>query len=60
MRKKHAIVNVDKEVLDEFRKAVVQKYGRLWGCLGPEVEKALKLRLEQLRAENAQKEVKEK
>ncbi|MEM1757211.1 MAG: hypothetical protein QW770_04190 [Candidatus Bathyarchaeia archaeon] len=46
-----ASFNVEKDVLDEFRKAVAQKYGRLWGVLCLEFEKALKLRLEQLRAE---------
>ncbi|MEM3798371.1 MAG: hypothetical protein QXY74_08085 [Candidatus Bathyarchaeia archaeon] len=46
-----ASFNVRKDVLDEFRKAVVQRYGRLWGVLCLEFEKALKLRLEQLRAE---------
>ncbi|MEM2609927.1 MAG: hypothetical protein QXQ47_06815 [Candidatus Bathyarchaeia archaeon] len=46
-----ASFNVEKDVLDEFRKAVAQKYGRLWGVLCLEFEKALKLRLEQLQAE---------
>jgi len=46
-----ASFNVEKDVLDEFRKAVAQKYGRLWGVLCLEFEKALKLLLEQLRAE---------
>ncbi|MEM3579596.1 MAG: hypothetical protein QXL54_05185 [Candidatus Bathyarchaeia archaeon] len=46
-----ASFNVEKGILDDFRKAVAQKYGRLWGVLCLEFEKALKLRLEQLRAE---------
>ena len=40
-----------KEVLDEFRKAVAQKYGRLWGVLCVEFEKALEARLEALQKE---------
>jgi len=46
-----ASFNVDKQVLDDFRKAVAQKYGRLWGVLCLEFEAALKLRLSQLQEE---------
>ena len=41
-----------KEVLDEFRKAVAEKYGKLWGVLHLEFEKALEARLSALRKEN--------
>jgi hypothetical protein len=43
--------NIEKELLDEFRKAVVQKYGHLWGVLHIEFEKALKNRLRELKME---------
>jgi hypothetical protein len=46
-----ASFNIEKEVLDEFRKAVVQKYGHLWGVLHIEFEKALKNRLRELKME---------
>jgi len=47
-----ASFNVKKEVLDEFRKAVAEKYGKLWGVLHLEFEKALEARLSALRKEN--------
>jgi hypothetical protein len=43
-----ASFNCNKEILDNFRKAVAQKYGRLWGVLHIEFEKALKERLERI------------
>jgi hypothetical protein len=43
--------NIEKEILDEFRKAVVQKYGHLWGVLHIEFERALKNRLRELKTE---------
>jgi len=46
-----ASFNVRKEVLDEFRRTVAAKYGKLWGVLCLEFERALKLRLEQLKHE---------
>jgi hypothetical protein len=46
-----ASFNVQKDVLDDFRKAVVEKYGRLWGVLYIEFEKALQLRLTELKKE---------
>ena len=46
-----ASFNVQKDVLDDFRKAVVAKYGRLWGVLYVEFEKALQLRLAELKKE---------
>jgi len=46
-----ASFNCKKEVLDEFRKAVAQKYGRLWGVLCVEFEKALQARLIELKKE---------
>jgi hypothetical protein len=46
-----ASFNVKKEVLDEFRKVVAEKYGKLWGVLCLEFEKALEARLEALRKE---------
>jgi len=46
-----ASFNVKRALLDEFRKVVAQKYGRLWGVLYIEFEKALQLRLEQLKHE---------
>jgi hypothetical protein len=46
-----ASFQVRKEVLDEFRKVVAKKYGKLWGCLCLEFEKALTERLSQLEKE---------
>ncbi|MEM1996479.1 MAG: hypothetical protein QXZ27_00325 [Candidatus Bathyarchaeia archaeon] len=46
-----ASFGVEKEILDEFRKVVVQKYGHLWGVLHIEFEKALKNRLKELKEE---------
>lgn len=43
----------DKEVLDEFRRLVAQKYGRLWGVLYKEFEEALRERKEKLEREMA-------
>lgn len=39
------------ETLNEFRRLVAQKYGRLYGVLQKEFTIALKIRIEQLRAE---------
>jgi len=47
-----ASFNCRKEILDAFRKAVVEKYGRLWGYLNKEFEKALENRLNELKKEN--------
>jgi hypothetical protein len=44
----------DKEVLDDFRRLVAQKYGRLWGVLHKEFEAALKERKAKLEKELAQ------
>jgi hypothetical protein len=46
-----ASFNVKKEVLDEFRRVVAEKYGKLWGVLCLEFEKALEARLEALHKE---------
>jgi hypothetical protein len=50
-----ASFNVQKDVLDDFRKAVVEKYGCLWGVLYVEFEKALQLRLAELKKEEQEK-----
>ncbi|MGP3705270.1 MAG: hypothetical protein ACKD6O_08295 [Candidatus Bathyarchaeota archaeon] len=44
-----------KEVVEAFRKAVVQKYGKLHGVLNREFAKALQMRLEQLKNEEGAK-----
>jgi len=46
-----ASFNCRKEILDAFRIAVVEKYGRLWGYLNQEFEKALENRLNELKKE---------
>jgi len=46
-----ASFQVKKEVLDEFRRIVAKKYGKLWGVLCLEFEKALTERLSQLEKE---------
>lgn len=46
-----ASFNCRKEVLDEFRKVVAQKYGRLWGVLCKEFENALLKRLNEIKQE---------
>lgn len=43
----------DKNVLDDFRRLVVQKYGRLWGFLTKEFQEALKDRSKKLKKELA-------
>ena len=48
-----ASFNVKKEVLDEFRRVVAKKYGKLWGVLCLEFEKALMERLTQLEKETS-------
>jgi len=46
-----ASFNVERKVLDEFRKLVVQKYGQLWGCLHLEFKQALVERAQILKNE---------
>jgi hypothetical protein len=36
------VVNVNKQLLDEFRRFAVNKHGKIYGVLKPEVELALK------------------
>jgi len=43
----------DEQILNEFRKLVAAKYGRLYGVLQKEFTLALKQRIEQLRKEVA-------
>ena len=47
-----ASFNCSKRILDDFRKEVALKYGRLWGVLYTEFEAALLLRLAELKKEN--------
>jgi len=46
-----ASFSVEKNVLDEFRRLVVHKYGRLWGVLCKEFAEALKERSDRIREE---------
>ena len=46
-----ASFNCKKDVLDEFRRAVAQKYGRLLGVLCKEFERALLERLTEIKQE---------
>jgi|GEM_PF-4984379 len=49
MPKIHVNFKVDKEVYEEFKELVFQIYGRLYGVLGDEATKALKLWIEKHR-----------
>jgi len=48
-----ASFNCDKSVLDEFRRLVAQKHGRLWGVLNKEFEEALRQHARTLKEEIA-------
>jgi hypothetical protein len=50
----------DQDILDDFRRLVAQKYGKLWGVLNKEFTAALKDRMEKLAKElNEKEELKE-
>lgn len=45
----------DMQLLDDFRRTVAEKYGRLYGVLCTEFEKALRARLSELKQELGEK-----
>ncbi|MCG2826708.1 MAG: hypothetical protein L6265_08975 [Thermoplasmatales archaeon] len=46
-----SLIRCDKEILFEFRKAVLNKYGKLYGMLKKEADAALSERTEKLKME---------